>query len=170
MLYLACSCLHLPLKFLCVTATNRKNNNYSILKLPQDLSEYRGSSWCFSSKFYRIYCIVSTQFEDRVSSFIREHVITSFAFSWQESQVQVVTAIVFVGNYILNYVASQPKLAPFAIQALIQVIAKLTKLGWFEVQKDEFVFRDIIADVKKFLQVRRHWLSLCYSVTTCLVV
>ncbi|KAL6044359.1 hypothetical protein STEG23_008881 [Scotinomys teguina] len=57
-----------------------------------------------------------------------------------------------IRNYILNYVASQPKLAPFAIQALIQVIAKLTKLGWFEVQKDEFVFRDIIADVKRFLQ------------------
>ncbi|XP_057585231.1 ran-binding protein 17 isoform X4 [Hippopotamus amphibius kiboko] len=58
----------------------------------------------------------------------------------------------FTGNYILNYVASQPKLAPFVIQALIQVIAKITKLGWFEVQKDQFVFREIIADVKKFLQ------------------
>ncbi|MBZ3891589.1 Ran-binding protein 17 [Sciurus carolinensis] len=58
-----------------------------------------------------------------------------------------------IRNYILNYVASQPKLAPFVIQALIQVIAKITKLGWFEVQKDQFVFREIIADVKKFLQV-----------------
>ncbi|XP_017403180.1 ran-binding protein 17 isoform X2 [Cebus imitator] len=57
-----------------------------------------------------------------------------------------------IRNYILNYVASQPKLAPFVIQALIQVIAKITKLGWFEVQKDHFVFREIIADVKKFLQ------------------
>uniref|UniRef100_A0A8C6R759 RAN binding protein 17 n=1 Tax=Nannospalax galili TaxID=1026970 RepID=A0A8C6R759_NANGA len=57
-----------------------------------------------------------------------------------------------IRNYILNYVASQPKLAPFVIQALIHVIAKLTKLGWFEIQKDEFVFREIIADVKKFLQ------------------
>ncbi|XP_016865225.1 ran-binding protein 17 isoform X2 [Homo sapiens] len=57
-----------------------------------------------------------------------------------------------IRNYILNYVASQPKLAPFVIQALIQVIAKITKLGWFEVQKDQFVFREIIADVKKFLQ------------------
>ncbi|XP_070630611.1 ran-binding protein 17 isoform X5 [Bos indicus] len=55
-------------------------------------------------------------------------------------------------NYILNYVASQPKLAPFVIQALIQVIAKITKSGWFEVQKDRFVFREIIADVKTFLQ------------------
>ncbi|XP_002744591.2 ran-binding protein 17 isoform X1 [Callithrix jacchus] len=57
-----------------------------------------------------------------------------------------------IRNYILNYVASQPKLAPFVIQALIQVIAKITKLGWFEVQKDQFVFREVIADVKKFLQ------------------
>lgn len=62
---------------------------------------------------------------------------------------------IFTGNYILNYVASQPKLAPFVIQALIQVIAKITKSGWFEVQKDRFVFREIIADVKTFLQVRR---------------
>lgn len=59
----------------------------------------------------------------------------------------------FPGNYILNYVASQPKLAPFVIQALVQVIAKITKLGWFEVLKDQLVFRDIIADVQKFLQV-----------------
>ncbi|KAM6357020.1 LOW QUALITY PROTEIN: ran-binding protein 17 [Alca torda] len=57
-----------------------------------------------------------------------------------------------IRNYILNYVASQPKLAPFVIQALIQVIAKITKLGWFEVLKDQLIFRDIIADVKKFLQ------------------
>ncbi|XP_070630614.1 ran-binding protein 17 isoform X10 [Bos indicus] len=57
-----------------------------------------------------------------------------------------------IRNYILNYVASQPKLAPFVIQALIQVIAKITKSGWFEVQKDRFVFREIIADVKTFLQ------------------
>ncbi|XP_043347347.1 ran-binding protein 17 isoform X6 [Dermochelys coriacea] len=57
-----------------------------------------------------------------------------------------------IRNYILNYVASQPKLAPFVIQALVQVIAKITKLGWFEVQKDQLIFRDIIADVKKFLQ------------------
>lgn len=39
------------------------------------------------------------------------------------------------------------------IQALVQVIAKITKLGWFDVQKDQLIFRDIVADVKKFLQV-----------------
>uniref|UniRef100_A0A8B9FX64 Ran-binding protein 17 n=1 Tax=Amazona collaria TaxID=241587 RepID=A0A8B9FX64_9PSIT len=58
-----------------------------------------------------------------------------------------------IRNYILNYLASQPKLAPFVIQALVQVIAKITKLGWFEVLKDKLIFRDIIADVKKCLQV-----------------
>ncbi|XP_053236663.1 ran-binding protein 17 isoform X6 [Podarcis raffonei] len=57
-----------------------------------------------------------------------------------------------IRNYILNYVASRPKLALFVIQALVQVIAKITKLGWFDVQKDLLIFRDIIADVKKFLQ------------------
>ncbi|XP_060053128.1 ran-binding protein 17 isoform X2 [Erinaceus europaeus] len=57
-----------------------------------------------------------------------------------------------IRNYILHYVASQPKLAPFVIQTLIQVIAKITKLGWFEVQKDQFVFRELIGDVKTFLQ------------------
>ncbi|XP_054980732.1 ran-binding protein 17 [Sorex araneus] len=57
-----------------------------------------------------------------------------------------------IRNYILNYVASQPKLAPFVIQALIHTIAKITKLGWFEAQDGQFVFREIIADVKKFLQ------------------
>ncbi|XP_028384819.1 ran-binding protein 17 isoform X1 [Phyllostomus discolor] len=57
-----------------------------------------------------------------------------------------------IRNYILNYVASRPKLPAFVIQALTQVIAKITKLGWFEVQKDQLVFREIIADVKKFLQ------------------
>lgn len=98
-----------------------------------------------------------------MSSFIREHVIACLfftRFTLHFSEVQMITDTVFIGNYILNYVASQPKLAPFVIQALIQVIAKITKLGWFEVQKNEFVFRDIIADVKRFLQVRWPWLSL----------
>ncbi|XP_065590543.1 ran-binding protein 17 [Cyrtonyx montezumae] len=57
-----------------------------------------------------------------------------------------------IRNYLLNYIASQPKLAPFVMQALVQVIAKITKLGWFEVLKDQLVFRDITADVKLFLQ------------------
>ncbi|XP_064422812.1 ran-binding protein 17 [Latimeria chalumnae] len=57
-----------------------------------------------------------------------------------------------IRNYTLNYIATHPKLAPFVIQALIQVIAKITKLGWFDVQKDQLVFRDVTNDIRKFLQ------------------
>ncbi|XP_067899254.1 ran-binding protein 17-like isoform X2 [Heterodontus francisci] len=57
-----------------------------------------------------------------------------------------------IRNYILNYLASCPKLEPFVIQALVQVIAKITKMGWFEVRKDKLAFREVIADVTKFLQ------------------
>uniref|UniRef100_A0A8C5TMN1 Exportin 7 n=1 Tax=Malurus cyaneus samueli TaxID=2593467 RepID=A0A8C5TMN1_9PASS len=55
-------------------------------------------------------------------------------------------------NYVLNYLATRPKLATFVTQALIQLYARITKLGWFDCQKDEYVFRNVIDDVTKFLQ------------------
>lgn len=58
------------------------------------------------------------------------------------------------GNYVLNYLATRPKLAAFVTQALIQLYARITKLGWFDCQKDDYVFRNVIADVTRFLQVR----------------
>lgn len=61
---------------------------------------------------------------------------------------------VFSGNYVLNYLATRPKLAAFVTQALIQLYARITKLGWFDCQKDDYVFRNVIADVTRFLQVR----------------
>lgn len=59
-----------------------------------------------------------------------------------------------LGNYVLNYLATRPKLATFVTQALIQLYARITKLGWFDCQKDDYVFRNVIADVTRFLQVR----------------
>lgn len=59
----------------------------------------------------------------------------------------------FSGNYVLNYLATRPKLATFVTQALIQLYARITKLGWFDCQKDEYVFRNVITDVTRFLQV-----------------
>lgn len=59
----------------------------------------------------------------------------------------------FTGNYVLNYLATRPKLAAFVTQALIQLYARITKLGWFDCQKDDYVFRNVIADVTRFLQV-----------------
>lgn len=57
------------------------------------------------------------------------------------------------GNYVLNYLATRPKLAAFVTQALIQLYARITKLGWFDCQKEDYVFRNVIVDVTRFLQV-----------------
>ncbi|XP_051896679.1 LOW QUALITY PROTEIN: exportin-7 [Pristis pectinata] len=57
-----------------------------------------------------------------------------------------------IRNYVLNYLATRPKLANFVTQALIQLFARITKLGWFDCQKEEYVFRNVIADVTRFLQ------------------
>ncbi|PIN99540.1 hypothetical protein AB205_0221830 [Aquarana catesbeiana] len=57
-----------------------------------------------------------------------------------------------IRNYVLNYLATRPKLASFVTQALIQLYARITKLGWFDCQKDEYVFRSVIVDVTRFLQ------------------
>lgn len=54
---------------------------------------------------------------------------------------------------MLNYLATRPKLANFVVQALVTLFARITKLGWFDVDKEENVFRNVIADITKFLQV-----------------
>ncbi len=63
---------------------------------------------------------------------------------------------------MLNYLATRPKLAAFVTQALIQLYARITKLGWFDCQKDDYVFRNVIADVTRFLQV-----SVCFRMSSC---
>ncbi|XP_076301358.1 ran-binding protein 16 isoform X4 [Lasioglossum baleicum] len=57
-----------------------------------------------------------------------------------------------IRNYVLNYLATQPKLPNFVIQALVTLFARISKLGWFDSDKDEFVFRNVVSDVTKFLQ------------------
>ncbi|XP_043194431.1 exportin-7-B-like isoform X2 [Amphibalanus amphitrite] len=55
-------------------------------------------------------------------------------------------------NYILNYLATRPKMEPFVVQAMVTLFGRLTKLGWFDATKDDFVFRNVIEDVSVFLQ------------------
>ncbi|KAL5015882.1 hypothetical protein ScPMuIL_005471 [Solemya velum] len=55
-------------------------------------------------------------------------------------------------NYVLNYLATRPKLVHYVLQALVQLFARITKLGWFDVSKDEYVFRNVVTDVGKFIQ------------------
>ena len=58
----------------------------------------------------------------------------------------------FSGNYVLNYLYNQPKLAQFVIQGLVTLFARITNLGWFDSKDDDFVFRNVIGDITKFLQ------------------
>ncbi|KAF7412415.1 hypothetical protein HZH66_001311 [Vespula vulgaris] len=57
-----------------------------------------------------------------------------------------------IRNYVLNYLATQPKLPNFVIQALVALFARISKLGWFDSDKEEYVFRNVVGDVAKFLQ------------------
>ena len=36
---------------------------------------------------------------------------------------------------------------------ILQLFARITKLGWFDVQEEEYVFRNVVSDVTKFIQV-----------------
>lgn len=60
----------------------------------------------------------------------------------------------FVGNYVLNYLATRPKLPNFVLQALITLFARISKLGWFDGEKEDYVFRNVVNDISQFLQVR----------------
>ena len=52
----------------------------------------------------------------------------------------------------MTYLYNQPKLAQFVIQGLVTLFARITNLGWFDPKDDDFVFRNVISDVTKFLQ------------------
>jgi exportin-7 len=56
-------------------------------------------------------------------------------------------------SYVLQYLGGKLYLAPFVTQALVQLIARITKDGWFSGEKKGFVFRDILDQVGKFLRV-----------------
>lgn len=56
-------------------------------------------------------------------------------------------------SYILNYLANRPNLQHFVVQALVTLLAKITKYGWFDTYKNELIFQNLLEDVKTFLQV-----------------
>ena len=39
------------------------------------------------------------------------------------------------------------------VQALVTLLAKITKYGWFDTYKNELIFQNLLEDVKTFLQV-----------------
>ncbi|GAU92882.1 hypothetical protein RvY_04905-2 [Ramazzottius varieornatus] len=57
-----------------------------------------------------------------------------------------------IRNFILNFLYANPKLAPFVLQAATKLYATIIKCGWFDREKDEFLFRGAVDDVTKFIQ------------------
>mmetsp|Transcript_2983 Transcript_2983/g.6712 ORF Transcript_2983/g.6712 Transcript_2983/m.6712 type:complete len:1119 (+) Transcript_2983:545-3901(+) len=54
-----------------------------------------------------------------------------------------------IRNYVLNYLANKgPQLEDYVTTALIKLVCRITKLGWF----DDAVHREMADDVSKFLQ------------------
>lgn len=63
---------------------------------------------------------------------------------------------IFVGNYVLNYLATRPKLVHYVTQGLVVLFGRITKLGWFDgVDKEKWAFRNVVGDVSHFLQVSK---------------
>lgn len=58
-----------------------------------------------------------------------------------------------IRSYALNYLATRPNLQHFVVQALVTLLAKITKYGWFDTYKGDLIFQNLLEDVKKFLQV-----------------
>ncbi len=57
-----------------------------------------------------------------------------------------------IRNYVLNYLYTRPKLTGFVVQGLVTLFARITKLGWFDTKDEQYVFRNVISDVTRFLQ------------------
>ncbi len=60
-----------------------------------------------------------------------------------------------LGNFALNYLASRQGLDSFVQQALISLICRLTKTGWFDSVEGgpDWPFRDILESANKFIEV-----------------
>ena len=59
---------------------------------------------------------------------------------------------------MLGYLASKgPTLEPFVISGFIQLLCRVTKLGWFD---EGDVMRQLVTETTKFLEVRRRLVAL----------
>ncbi|KAI4384594.1 hypothetical protein MLD38_002723 [Melastoma candidum] len=53
-----------------------------------------------------------------------------------------------IRNYLINYLASRgPKLQPFVVSSLVQLLCRVTKFGWF----DNDQFREVVKETTNFL-------------------
>ncbi|XP_028966380.1 exportin-7 [Galendromus occidentalis] len=61
-----------------------------------------------------------------------------------------------VREYILQYLCTRQNLAPFVVQGMLQLFARITKNGWLEEEKDNsYPFRKVTDQLRRFIQVSR---------------
>ncbi|KAM3588959.1 hypothetical protein VKS41_001389 [Umbelopsis sp. WA50703] len=75
------------------------------------------------------------------SSRLKALITDQFPVFSQEAKIQS-------RNFILEYTYMHPNLQPFVIIQLAQVLAMLTKLGWFDLDE----FKNVHGDLNQFLQ------------------
>ena len=83
-------------------------------------------------------------------------------FQKQQSHCCIVWLLLTIGNYILNYIISRPKLAPFVIQALAQV-CMLVVFGYCTISVKCYLFHIELAFTHRIFTHTR-WLFSCCSV------
>ena len=83
------------------------------------------------------------------------HVLFYFSFFFECSKLVII--FILSGNYVLNYLATRPKLVHYVTQGLVVLFGRITKLGWFDsLTKEDWAFRNVIGDVSQFLQVSNY--------------
>ena len=74
-----------------------------------------------------------------------------------------------IRNYVLKYLGTNLKLASFVMQSLIDLITKITKLGWFDVIDEKYVFREI-PEISLFVQGDVDYCNIGVSIIASLVM
>lgn len=54
-----------------------------------------------------------------------------------------------IGTFLLEYAFMHPDLIPFVVSQLASLLAIMTLIGWFEVEK----YKDVYKDISQFIQV-----------------
>jgi exportin-7 len=67
------------------------------------------------------------------------------------TQILTLQQRIDIRNYVLTYLWTNLKLPPYVVQGMVTLYSRITKLGWFDSDKNEFIFRNVMDDVNKFL-------------------
>ena len=88
--------------------------------------------------------------DDRIS--LSKTLFEAFVYYIVFARFEVMTII--LGTFTFQYLQSHLDLPDFVSQALVQLLARITKHGWFDVDEDKiFKFRNFFKEVDVLLQV-----------------